>query len=264
MEKTICSDAELARHDRELGEVYKKIRNKMDREEKTALKQDQLEWLDNRHDRCGTNPNGPRNQSVIDCLIKHYQQRTDVLSRLLLDDATYYRESVKWKELTLPGRKKWRKLANWSASCEGRRHLEILAGYGYGIKFLQVDNQNYVMHVTCDLYAYESVYEVYLVRFTGQGIKTSLLKLPQLKLNEGNNTWKLVYDKRITGGFYKDRKLLTMLHRYSGVGNCGYLLDYKITIKPDSASAAINSARGNADCSIDKDPDQWPEIKLKK
>lgn len=260
IEKSICSDSELAELDRKMADAYKNKRQSITSNEKTTLKQEQREWLSHRAHECEIRQNNYNSDAVINCLVNSYKYRIEELKETEDERMAFYRNSATKNQFTLNDRKKWKKLVKWPDSCEFEK-LEYMSDSG--IEFININNDRYILKVLCNRFAYQSENNLYLVNFKDNTVHTVPLKITQI--TSPNHSWKKVKSNKIVGHlqYYPEDKSFLFINKFSGAGQCGYIINYKLNLDAKSTDNLLKiiSARGNNNCSLDINMDSWPDIK---
>jgi len=258
IEHSICSNHDLASLDVKLSKTYIDKRKNISKDEAIALKKDQRIWLKNRINKCDVRDYNFSSKDVIECLIKNYAYRISDLNESREEKATYYLKTASNDSYTLDDRRKWRQLVKWPDSCEIR---DMKYMHNSGLSFYSISENQVILKVTCEHYAYQSLDKLYSIDFTKYETSVSALKIPQLK--ETSDKWKLYNSNTITGHFQfypKDLRLLN-IHKYSGAGQCGHSIMYKAKLKP-TLNVILDKAWGNFDCEKNMTEEDWPEISL--
>ena len=261
VEHAICGNAELASLDLEMAKIYKQRYQQLTDADKTKFKSEQRQWLQQRVHDCGITSKNATSESVITCLKSLYGQR---ITQLHADDMeisdNYYMQSVKRKKFSAKDRYNWRMLAQWDDQCENPSVKKIPNS---GLMFYPLNKEHYLLQVVCERYAYQSVYQYFIINLSTKPIRSIGIVFTQYQDN--NQNWEKLNSAKIVGEptVYMEDKQFAMTRKFAGAGQCGIFTVYEWTESSlDSKSPfSLKDAWGNNDCTTPMFIDDWPEIR---
>lgn len=167
---------------------------------------------------------------VLFMTVNTFAQQTD--SKEHIAQATP--KTLKKKELTLADRKHWRNLLQWPEDCEA--HFSDYGDEFAGLTFHNLDENQYIIEVTCIVGAYQGSHLFYWVEEQDNQIdQTQLLEFEQFTEIESLEPRPKVHFEKFTDAlvwgttlFNAKNNELTNLNRYRGAGGCGTRSVYKL------------------------------------
>ncbi|GAB2188890.1 hypothetical protein MAH1_04970 [Sessilibacter sp. MAH1] len=123
---------------------------------------------------------------------------------------------------------------------------------------IPIDQDSFLLLLTCELGAYQDAQFVYLVNSDQQTVKELVFEVP-----EYTDEWRFTPNKLVWGAVYKDPdgEVLEVINLSAATGMCGYVAYYKISDVLNSNPINLYKATGDDDCYNGVTVEYWPIIK---
>jgi Protein of unknown function (DUF1176) len=155
-------------------------------------------------------------------------------------------------------------ILKWPQECEQDHHAAVRALElpDARVRFFDLGGRRYLIEVGCARAAYQEVYRYFLLDESGPSVRARAFKLPTFT-PDASGQWQSAELEEIAGetSFDVKRKLLTVMTRARGLGDCGTRALYSVDLK---AGRLVLTDLWGRDCDGEPDkappPDQWPRV----
>jgi Protein of unknown function (DUF1176) len=155
-------------------------------------------------------------------------------------------------------------ILKWPQECEQEHQAAVRALElpDARVRFFDLGGRRYLTEVGCARAAYQEVYRYFLLDESGAPVRARPFKLPTLT-PDANGQWQAAELDELAGEttFDAKRKLLTVMTRARGLGDCGTRAVYSVDLK--TGRLVLTDLWGR-DCDGEPDkappPDQWPRV----
>lgn len=160
VEALICSYPGLAALVNKMSLVYNKKILSVPGWELDVIKKEQEKWFNYLSDECGVAKLNTDVAGMINCLGVSYKNRLADINASYKERIDYYRRARFKSRFTPYERQRWRRFIQWPDSCEFE-NLEFMDGAG--LSFIKLNNNYFLLAVTCERYVTESHLALYLI-----------------------------------------------------------------------------------------------------
>ena len=165
------------------------------------------------------------------------------------------------QSVTRDGRKAWREVLGWPASCEeGYDYPDATLG---GVAFHALGDDLYLVEVVCTLGAYQGYQRYYLLDESGsQPIARALTFVTYEASGKQGQLLKRVQTEELWGSpqFDANNKRLSVMNKFRGSGDCGTLAVYSFA----GGEPQLKALRAKTTCDGRGagTPERWPRVNL--